>query len=71
MALPYNLSPFALILQYVANDLLFEILALIPLLYMSICVYRSLFKVQVFGPYALRDALGAVFYIRDVSGAVL
>ena len=54
MALPYNLSPFALILQYVANDLLFELLALIPLLYMSICVYRSLFKVQVFGPYALR-----------------
>merc|ERR1711920_592443 len=36
------------------HHILFEIIALVPLLYMSICVYRSLFKVQIFGLYALR-----------------
>jgi hypothetical protein len=59
MSLPYNLSPFALILRYFDNHelekgILFEVLALIPLLYMSICVYRSLFKVRIFGIYCLR-----------------
>jgi hypothetical protein len=56
----YNLSPFALVQQYLADDeadndgFLFQLAALIPLLYMSICVSRSFFNVSLFGPFKLR-----------------
>jgi hypothetical protein len=46
--------------QYLANDqadndgFLFQLAALIPLLYMSICVSRSFFNVSLFGPFKLR-----------------
>lgn len=56
-----NLSPFALFLSWLdnnsitkANGFFFMITALIPLLYMSACVYSSLFKLSFFGPYCLR-----------------
>jgi hypothetical protein len=60
LGVEYNFSPFALIQETVGEDdgdnkgILFLIAALIPLLYMSICVSRSLFKVTMFGPYCLR-----------------
>jgi len=55
VALPYNTSPFALILKLLSAHLLgFCLVALIPLLYMSVCVYSSLFKISFFGPYSLR-----------------
>ena len=56
----YNFSPFALFQEVVGKGdgqdkgLLFQIAALIPLLYMSICVSRSLFAVTMFGPFCLR-----------------
>jgi len=58
MAIPINLSPFALVLKIFDEDglesgILFKISALIPLLYMSACVYTSLFKVSIFGPNCL------------------
>jgi len=59
LSLSVNLSPFALFLNFFeakqgeSSAVLFIISALIPLLYMSICVYSSLFKVSVFGPFAL------------------
>lgn len=56
----YNLSPFALMQEYLADDeadndgFLFQIAALVPLLYMSVCVSRSFFNVSLFGPFKLR-----------------
>ncbi len=60
LASKYNLSPFALVQEYLSNDdqeqsgILFQIVALIPLLYMSICSASGLFQVGRFGPYCLR-----------------
>ncbi len=60
LATKYNLSPFSLVQEYLSNDdddqngILFQIAALIPLLYMSICVANGLFQVGRFGPYCLR-----------------
>lgn len=58
---PYDLSPFALVQKSLSDEngegsfnLLFQIAALIPLLYMSICVSSSIFKLTMFGPFALR-----------------
>eukprot|EP00590_Aulacoseira_subarctica_P006893 CAMPEP_0172418942 /NCGR_PEP_ID=MMETSP1064-20121228/5380_1 /TAXON_ID=202472 /ORGANISM="Aulacoseira subarctica , Strain CCAP 1002/5" /LENGTH=596 /DNA_ID=CAMNT_0013158121 /DNA_START=78 /DNA_END=1868 /DNA_ORIENTATION=- len=72
MGLPWNLSPFAFILSMTAggNDtsnnkgILFAMVALIPLLYMSACVYTSLFKMSFFGPNCLRG-------YKQSSGAAL
>jgi len=56
----YNLSPFALVQQYLSSGdddqdgVLFQIAALVPLLYMAICTSISLFQVGRFGPYCLR-----------------
>ena len=36
------------------TEILFQICALIPLLYMSICVYTCLFQMSLLGPYCLR-----------------
>ena len=36
------------------QDFLFQIAASVPLLYMSICVASSIFKLTMFGPFALR-----------------
>lgn len=54
--LPFNASPFALLLRLFdeTRGMLFQLSALIPFLYMSICVYSSLFKLSLFGPYKLR-----------------
>ena len=54
--LPFNASPFALLLRWFdeTRGILFQLSALIPFLYMSICVYSSLFKLSLFGPYKLR-----------------
>lgn len=63
LSLPYNLSPFAILQETLSNkdgnstgydDFLFQIAALIPLLYMSMCVSSSIFKLTMFGPFALR-----------------
>jgi len=58
---PYNLSPFALVQESLSKkkaegsfNVLFQITALIPLLYMTICVSSSIFKLTMFGPFALR-----------------
>ena len=57
---PYNLSPFALVQEYLSSDdddqdgILFQIAALVPLLYMAICTANGLFQVGRFGPYCLR-----------------
>jgi hypothetical protein len=64
LAAPLNLSPFSWTLHaldrhyYRHNNsstrILFQIAALIPLLYMSICVYTCLFQMSLLGPYCLR-----------------
>jgi len=56
LAVKWNLSPFALFLKVFqgGNEILFQVAALLPLLYMSVCVYSSLFKVTAFGPFCLR-----------------
>lgn len=59
MVLPFNVSPFALALEifdedHLENSLFFMIAALVPLVYASVCVYTSLFKVSIFGPNCLR-----------------
>ena len=61
MAIPFNLSPFALTLRMfdeegLESGLFFKISALIPLLYMSACVYTSFFKISLFGPNCLRGS---------------
>jgi hypothetical protein len=58
LAAPFNLSPFALLLREFDDDrgLLFQLAAMIPLLYMSLCVYSSLFKFSLFGRYCLRGS---------------
>ena len=60
LSLPMNLSPFAMFLRLfngsesTARGLLFKMAALIPLLYMSLCVYTSLIKLSAFGMLTLR-----------------
>jgi hypothetical protein len=58
LAAPFNLSPFAWLLRAFDNDrgLLFQLAAMLPLLYMSLCVYSSLFKFSLFGRYRLRGS---------------
>lgn len=61
LGLPLNLSPFSWTLHALdefernsTTQVLFQIAALIPLLYMSICVYTCLFQMSSLGPYCLR-----------------
>ena len=63
LAAPLNLSPFSWTLHALdkyyhrgnsSTRILFQIAALIPLLYMSICVYTCLFQMSLLGPYCLR-----------------
>jgi hypothetical protein len=61
LSLSTNLSPFAIILRLFHKDLdvqeegiLFKAAALIPFLYMSVCVYTSLIKLSGFGTFTLR-----------------
>jgi hypothetical protein len=58
LSLNFNVSPFALFLRFFdeSRGPLFQLSALIPLLYMSICVYSSLFKLNIFGSYRLRGS---------------
>ena len=53
-----NLSPFSWVLVALdrgsSSQILFQIAALVPLLYMSICVYSCLFQMSLLGPYCLR-----------------
>ena len=56
LAIPINLSPFALFLGMSGESrgILYQIAAMIPLLYMSVCIFSSLFKLSIFGPFCLR-----------------
>ena len=63
LSLPYNLTPFAILQEVLSkkdgasngyDDFLFQIAALVPLVYMSFCVSTSIFKLTMFGPFALR-----------------
>ena len=60
LSVPLNLSPFSWVLHALDGDdsarsqILFQIAALIPLLYMSICAYTCLFQMSLLGPYCLR-----------------
>ncbi|KAL7479613.1 hypothetical protein ACHAW6_005336 [Cyclotella cf. meneghiniana] len=57
LAAPVNLSPFSWTLHALddyGDSILFQIAALVPLLYMSICVYTCLFRMSLLGPYCLR-----------------
>ncbi len=63
LSLPYNLSPFAILQETLStkdgatngyDDFLFQLAALVPLVYMSLCVSTSIFKLTMFGPFALR-----------------
>ena len=61
MGLGSSLSPFGLLLSKIrsgedveARAHLIEFFAFVPLLYMSACVYGSLFKMRIFGNYGLR-----------------
>jgi hypothetical protein len=62
LGIPFNLSPFAWVLRifdgegYKERGVLFQLAALLPLLYMSLCVYSSLFKLSIFGRYRLRGS---------------
>lgn len=62
LSLPYNLTPFAILQEMLSqkeegdgyDDFLFQFAAFVPLLYMSMCVSSSIFKLTMFGPFALR-----------------
>ncbi|KAL3817581.1 hypothetical protein ACHAXA_006470 [Cyclostephanos tholiformis] len=63
LAAPLNLSPFSWTLHALdkyyhhensSTRILFQISALVPLLYMSVCVYACLFQMSLMGPYCLR-----------------
>lgn len=60
LASSLNLSPFSWTLAALhqwggsSSQILFQLAALVPLLYMSICVYTSLFQMSLLGPYCLR-----------------
>lgn len=58
LAAAFNLSPFALMLGAFEGrrGLLFLLAAMIPLFYMSLCVYSSLFKFSLFGRYRLKGS---------------
>ncbi|GMH71012.1 hypothetical protein TrRE_jg6493, partial [Triparma retinervis] len=53
MGIPVNLSPLASLLNL--PGFLLETFVMLPLLYMSVAVYGSLFKVRIFGKYGLRS----------------
>jgi len=58
LAFKTKVTPFAAVLGLFENDgkkgLPFQIAAMIPLVYMSVCVYSSLFKLSAFGPFCIR-----------------
>lgn len=60
LAIPFNLSPFALFLGAAdkgeTRGIWYQIVAMAPLLYMSACMFSSLFKLSIFGPYCLRGS---------------
>ena len=79
MGIQTNLSPIGAILESLHNNVsstektksrLIELIALVPLAYMSVCVYSSLFKLRIFGRYGLRKGLsdgGALIFNAEVS----
>jgi hypothetical protein len=54
MGLPVNLSPFGSWMSASRGSASLELLAVTPLLYMSFCVYSSLFKLRLFGRNGLK-----------------
>ena len=58
LAAPLNLSPFSWTLHALelttTGYILYQLAALIPLLYMSLCVYTCLFQMSTLGPYCMR-----------------
>ena len=58
LAIPINLSPFALFLGAAdkgeSRGIWYQIAAMVPLLYMAVCIFSSLFKLSIFGPFCLR-----------------
>eukprot|EP00584_Thalassiosira_punctigera_P012780 CAMPEP_0172548706 /NCGR_PEP_ID=MMETSP1067-20121228/17934_1 /TAXON_ID=265564 ORGANISM="Thalassiosira punctigera, Strain Tpunct2005C2" /NCGR_SAMPLE_ID=MMETSP1067 /ASSEMBLY_ACC=CAM_ASM_000444 /LENGTH=677 /DNA_ID=CAMNT_0013335961 /DNA_START=460 /DNA_END=2493 /DNA_ORIENTATION=- len=62
LAAPLDLSPFSWTLHALdayheknsTTRIIFQAFALIPLLYMSLCVYACLFQMSLLGPYCLR-----------------
>ncbi len=64
LGIPLNLSPFSWTLHALdlyhrehnsTSRFLFQVAALIPLLYMSLCVYTCLAQISQLGPYCLRS----------------
>ena len=65
LGVPLNLSPFSWTLHALdryhkehnnsTSRFLFQVVALIPLLYMSLCVYTCLAQISQLGPYCLRS----------------
>jgi hypothetical protein len=74
LAVPFNLSPFGLLLNSFSdetrhNGFLFQICASIPILYMSACVYYGLFKLSSFGSLCLRghkQVQGSAFLFNSI-----
>ena len=78
MGISANLSPIGVLLKSLHDNKggteeekskLIELVALIPLAYMSVCVYGSLFKLRIFGRYGLRKGLsdgGALVFNAEV-----
>ena len=53
--LPFNASLFAWLLRWfnMTRDILFQLSALIPFLYMPVSIYISLSKLSLVGPYII------------------
>ncbi len=62
MGFPVNLSPFGQLLKHIGdksdNQFFVELFSLIPLVYMSYCVYSSLLKVRLFNVKPKRQSDG-------------
>lgn len=56
MLLPGESSPFVV-----------ELVTFLPLLYLSLCTYRSLFKFRLFGDFCLKVRHNIRMYTRTVS----
>jgi len=54
LAVGVNLSPLGLLLNVINDEYSLQIALLAPLLYMSYCMYRTLFKLKLFGKYTLQ-----------------
>jgi len=69
LASPWALSPYGQLIKVVgpSSPFAIEVMTFIPLLYLSLATYRSLFKFKLFGDFSLQVYMEQAFLLVIAS----